>query len=62
MENNKDETFIMECPVCKKKHELSMMKRGWNTAFACMDGLGTQGSGCESVITIKVAEKGYNEK
>ena len=61
MDSEKDKIFIMECPVCKMKHELPMIERGFATQFACSDDRNTEGVGCKSVITIKVAEIGYNE-
>ena len=57
----KTEKFIMECPVCKMKHELQMIERGFATQFACSDDSNTEGVGCKSVITVNVAVKGYNE-
>ena len=57
----KDKIFTMECPVCKMKHKLPMIDIGFATQFACSDDINTEGVGCKSVITINVAEIGYNE-
>ncbi|MBK7362890.1 MAG: hypothetical protein IPJ01_11380 [Micavibrio sp.] len=59
--DKENEMFIMECPVCKMKHELPMIKRGFSTQFACSDDRNTDGVGCKSVITVNVAVRGYNE-
>lgn len=61
MDSEKDKIFKMECPVCKMKHELPMIERGFTTQFACSDDVNTEGVGCKSVITVNVAVKGYNE-
>lgn len=58
----KDNNFIIECPVCKMKHELPLIERGRVIQFACSDDFNTDGFGCKSVITVKVEEKGYNDK
>lgn len=64
MENDKNNNnnFVIECPICKMKHQFPLMERGRYLQFACSDYSNTDGIGCKSVITIRVAEKGYNDK
>jgi hypothetical protein len=59
--DKENEIFLMECPVCKMKHELPMIERGFATQFVCSDDMNTEGVGCKSIITINVDKKGYNE-
>lgn len=60
--NNESEKFTIQCPVCKMGHILNVVKKGHSVKFACSDLNNTDKVGCKSIITISVAEEGYNDK